>query len=554
MLNTKPIKNKNQNIFESRIPNLSSDTKMTNGSDKVVILESSKQKRLEEMVKQANIDNEQNNINKDFEDKQGKSDKQMGGVINDPHNNVYIQNPVLNREFTYDRYKDSNLNVSNLINGGKMFISNVDRKMENDIVIGNQINPHNQINNFLFKEIVEIKWNDIDNSYILTNKNTNEIECKIYNESILKYIINNETNDVGIKKYIFIISWNSQTESFEFNFIESVFTSNFDMMIKLQNFIYDTLINFDNLDISDTYNYKEIILMFYFQMVIYLFNNYEKYLIYNDTNKISRVCSSIVYRFSSLILKNILKIKTNIDENNKILNDLMIFRSDIFSQINFIDNKLEQFEQINKQNNTLILTETEEIEETDDTNSTNSTNSTKSTKSKSSKQYNIVNRRKINKSTDYETDNSIYKSNASISNLGYINKDGKKIKKIKDLFTEELQINTNKSDNDNDNDDENNNDNNNSSDNSYDSEKNGYFEINDAFADFEKYKKNHIEKNNKHNIKNLLKLAEPNGVKKNLPIENSIQSNIKSYTTNSKDQSFNPNSAIKNSKIFEIPI
>ena len=47
---------------------------------------------------------------------------------------------------------------------------------------------------------------------------------------------------------------------------------------------------------------------------------------------------------------------------------------------------------------------------------------------------------------------------------------------------------------------------------------------------------------------------EPNGVKKNVPIENSIQSNIKSYTTNSKDQSFNPNSAIKNSKIFEIPI
>lgn len=163
-----------------------------------------------------------------------------------------------------------------------MFISNVDRKIDNDIVIGNQLNHNNQLNNHnnqinptQFKEMKEIKWNEIDNSYIITNKNSNEIECKIYNESILKYIINNETNDIGIKKYIFIISWNSQIECFEFNFIDTIFTNNFDIMIKLQNFIYDTLINFDNLDVSDTYSYKEIILMFYFQMVIYLFNNYE---------------------------------------------------------------------------------------------------------------------------------------------------------------------------------------------------------------------------------------------------------------------------------------
>lgn len=532
MLNTKPIKNKNQNLFESRIPNLSSDTKMTNGSDKVVMLESSKQKQLEDMIKQANMDNEQDNKETD---NKIIEEKQVGGIINDAHNNVYIQNPVLNREFTYDRYKDPNLNVSNLINGGKMFISNTERKIDNQIVLNNQNNQINQ------KEMIEIKWNDIDNSFIIYNTNTNDVECKIYNESILKYIINNETNDVCIKKYIFIISWNSQIESFEFNFIDTIFTSNFDMMIKLQNFIYDTIINFDNLDISDTYNYKETILMFYFQMIIYLFNNYEKYIVKNEQNKISRVCSSIVYRFSSLILKNILKIKNNIDENNKILNDLMLYRTDILSQINFMNNKLEQYQQL-EQNNTFILTETEETEETNSTNSTNS---------KSSKQYKIVNRRKNNKSTDYETDdNTSYKSNGNISNMGYINKDGKKIKKIKDLFTEELQINTIKSNSNN----SDNSNNSNNSDVSFDSEKNGYFEINDAFADFEKFKNKHIEKNNKHNIKNLLKLAEPNGVKKIFPMENSIQSNIKSYTTNSKDQSFNPNSAIKNSKIYEIPI
>ena len=162
--------------------------------------------------------------------------------------------------------------------------------------------------------------------------------------------MSNETLDIGIKKYLFIISWNSQMEIFEFNFIDSIFTSNFDMMIKVQNFIYDTLINFDNLDVSDTYNYKESIIMFYFQMIIYLFNNYEKYLINNEQNKISRVYSSIVYRFSSLILKNMFKIKNTIDENNNFLNEMMILRSDIFSQINFMNNKLDQYNLYNQNN------------------------------------------------------------------------------------------------------------------------------------------------------------------------------------------------------------
>ncbi len=518
MLNTKPIKNKNIDM-ELKI-NLSSDE--TNKSNKIVQIENSKQKQLEDIVKQANIDN--NTLNEHNNNNQ----EQIGGIINDAHNNVYIQNSLLNKEFMYDRYKDQNLNISNLIDGGKMLIGNIDKNNVNMV-----INKSLQLDEATKSDIDIVKWDDIDNCYIFHNK------YKIYNENILKYIVNNETNENLIKKYIFIISWNSQIESFEFNFINSIFTLNFDIMIKLQNFIYDTLINFDNLNISDTYNYKESILMFYFQMIIFIFNNYEIYIKNNEQNKILRVCSSFVYRFSSLILKNILKINDNIDENNNLLNKLLLTRADIFSQINFINNKLERL----NQNEQLLITETE-INTDDDT-----------------KQHKIINK-KNNQSTNVSDSDNL--TNTYNKNVGY--KNGKKIKKIKDLFTDELlKIKTNTSIDvydSNTNTEANNNTNTSTkagsetetdteTDTDYDSEKNGFFEI-DAFADFKKnQEQNHDQ--DKNNIMNLLKLTEHTNVKKNIPLENSIQSNNKSFTTN-KDRSFNPNSALKNSKLYEIPI
>jgi hypothetical protein len=88
--------------------------------------------------------------------------------------------------------------------------------------------------------------------------------------------------------------------------------------------------------------------------------------------------------------------------------------------------------------------------------------------SKSSKQYSIVNKRYLKKSSDSESNinNTSYKSEVDIKNMGYINKNGEKINKIKDLFTDELQIMTENSDSNNS--------------NQYDSDKNGYFEINDT--------------------------------------------------------------------------
>ena len=542
MLNTKPIK-KSSNMFDNRIPNLSSDKKNTD--NKVIQLTGSKQEELQNIVKQANEDiQSENNPN----DMNNIEDRQIGGIGGDAHSNSQIQNPVVNREFTYDRYKDKNYNISNLIDGNKMFIGNVETQGINESQYKMELNPNQiQIQTNGFGETVKIYWDDVDNCYIITNMSSGTIECKIFNENVLKYIISNEINDIGIKRYLFIIGWNNQTEIFEFNFIDSVFTSNFNMMIKLQNWTYETLKTFDNIDESDTYNYQEAILMFYFQLVIYLFNNYEKYSLTNEPSKISRIYSSIVYRFSSLVLKNVLKIKNSINSNNVILNDLMLLRSDIFSQINFMNDKLEKYDKIinNKTETeteteiqTEIQTETEiDITDTSDKYETDSSKkSTNQTNSLILKKYEIINNNK-KKLTETETENKINSdtSNKNISKMDYVNKNGKKIQKIKEFITDELQINTDDTYNSEE----------------YDSEKNGYFEIDNAFADFDDIDDS---KNKKNNINNLVKLVEQNDIKKVVPIENSVISQIKSYTTGSKERSYNPNSAIRNSKIFEIPI
>ena len=196
MLNTKPIKT-NNNSLENRIPNLSSDTKNpnnpnnSNNSSKVIQLENSKQEELKKIVKEANNDNNelsannQNNSNNEI-GINNLDEKQIGGIGNDAHNNAYIQNPVLNREFTYDRYKDANLNVSNLIDGNKMFIGNTEKNNINinDNIMNNIIdNKNNLIKTNHYGEFAEIKWNDVLNCFVIYNISENSIECKIYNEN-----------------------------------------------------------------------------------------------------------------------------------------------------------------------------------------------------------------------------------------------------------------------------------------------------------------------------------------------------------------------------------
>ena len=590
MLNTKPIKKKNQYSYDNHTLNISSDSKPNvNHSDKIVNIQSSKQIELENMVKQANLDNVEQL--EDINNNNNNNDHNNSLLMTDNQ----IKNPIVNKEFTNDTYKDKNLNVSNVITGGKLLNEYEEYKygkgnnfiqhqyLPDDFNNNNNNNNNNNHNHNIITNN-KVEWDNDDNCYVIYHNN--EIDCRLTNEHILKSLLNQEHNDIYVKKYIFITSWNSQLENYEFNFINSPFTNNLDMTIKIQNFIYDTLMNFDNLNVSDTYNYHDTIMIFYFQLIIFLFNNYNFYLSLSDINKLSKIYSSLSYRFSSLVLKNILKIKNNIDENTNLLDKLILIRTDILSQVNFINEKINmdintnidytdnfksniqqfsntdvklntetnsesEYESINESNNNSDdninnnfnnnnnFNDNNNSDDNSDNNSDNNNNNnnnnndindsdiyglTNTNETNSSKSYKIINSRKLNKTninsnistnTNTNTNTNNLKKN-KLEKMGIKNKYGNVVKNIRDVFVDDLKINTETSDND-----------------KYDSDKNGYFEINDTVSGY-------------------TKLQNPNNYKKITPMENSFQSNNKSMSN--KDLSYNPNSAILNGKIYKINI
>jgi len=525
MLNTKPIKKNINELSDNNILKKNNFT-FTSDNSKIVILEKSKQDELANIVKNANS-NIMEEINNKFN---------IGNTDNNSDNKII-------REFKNEIHKDNNLNLTDYIESNKL----LSKKSFEVININDDHNMNIVKNNLNSIKTNNIEWDDNDNCYIIYNQN--KIEYKISNDNILKSILNQEHNHISIKKFIFITTWNSQVENYEFNFLDTIFTNNFDIMIKMQNFIYDTLINFDNLNISDTYNYKDIIIIFYYQLIIFLFNNYNKYLLINDINKLSRLYSSLTYRFSSIILKNILNIKNDIDENNNLLNKLLLTKSDILLKINNIKKNTNLKNNISNSNNKLKKNlESETASESASASASASASESESeSKSKSEseteselknniytvtnnstlenmsinsnesrKKYKIINSRKLNKtSISEDEENKIEKLN--------IKNNGKLVKNIKDIFSEDIKINTDSTDNiDNDNE-------------NYNSNENGYIEINDDIIKYPKL-------SNNNDYKNLS------------PIENSFQNNIKSISTNNRDPSYNANSAIINGKIYKINI
>ena len=564
MLNTKPIKKNQSDALSSDIYGDYKKNQDIDGVNKVIKLEPSKQKELENIVKSANSEFSDKNDKNDNNLKQsGGANNGVGGELNESnknsHGNINYSGSKAYQEFTNDSYKDGNLNVTGIIGGSRLVENNqIDRQDVVNIFRLNQYND-NPVNNQI-KTNTYANWNLESNCFVIME---NGSEYKISNDDILKSVLSQEHSNHTIKKYLFITTWNQNVENFEFNFVDSIITNDLELVVRVQNFLYDTLINFDSLDITDTYNYRDIILMFYYQFVIFMFNKQSVYSKSNDPNKIARVYSSLVYRFSSLVLKNILEVKNNIDTNNDILNKLLSIRTDIFTQINFINEKIDwdnsnsnsnsdsKFNQSTHKSTDVSDTQTntsnsnykyesESESESKSTQSTNSNNLNSSKSSNSSKSYHIVNSRKLKKTSEDETyPNTLSRSEKPIENFKIMGKNGNPIRKLKDMFSDDIKINTEITDN---NDSE-------LSDN-YDSDKNGYYEIDDNVSDYLKFK-------------NKLNFNKTN-IKKLNPIENSFtntntntNTNTKSVTTNNTDNktqtlSYDPNSALKNSKIFKV--
>ena len=323
--------------------------------------------------------------------------------------------------------------------------------------------------------------------------NNSDVECVITNSNIIEYIFNiGSSVGMNIKKYIFIISKNEVTSNYEFNFINTIFTNNLDIMIKLQNFIYETLNNYNITD--DNYSDKEtckngdkleILLLFYYQLIIWLFKNQCQYENKYDNNKIIKFFSSLTYRFSILVLKNALKIKNDLSKNKLQINQIIKLK----------DNLLDE---INNKNNINYDSDNENDDDDDDENDNESDEISNNYSDEITSNSDIV-------SSSIKSHSSINDSTDIYDKIN-IQKNGKKVNKINELFSDNLLKN-----------------------------------INDT-VEFDKKSTN----SNSNLIREMIKIKEKQNKKNKLSDISEVDS--------SETFSFNSKSAEKNSKIYNIEI
>lgn len=404
MLNTKPVnKMKNNNtltgghVFSSQ--EKLKEVPHNDSNSKDVTLLSSKQ-QLENIISKQS-DNHSNNSNNSNNSKYNKIQTfSKINVEDDKHNFNSYDEVEKNSQDNFKFYSDEDNKAAD-----KLVINNINKnKVQQRRIINNE---QNQDKYFVF--------NDEDNSYVAINNSNNE--CVITNNNIIEYIFNVSSSvGINIKKYIFIISKNELTSNYEFNFINTIFTNNLDMMIKLQNFLYETL---NNYNISEDNNLNkiaseklEILLLFYYQLIIWLFKNYSQYEHKYESNKIIKFFSSLTYRFSILVLKNILKIKNDLSENKYQLNEVIKLKDNL---LNEMDNKDKP------------------SYESDDEKSSSSDASSNNTNDEITTNIDFISS-SINKESSINVNDDV---SSNIYDKINIQKNGKKISKINELFSDE---------------------------------------------------------------------------------------------------------------------
>jgi hypothetical protein len=197
--------------------------------------------------------------------------------------------------------------------------------------MNNMNNMNNNINNIIIKK-KNIEYDNIQNKYIIHEQQ--EIKTILLTD-IINSILNAESNDEIIKKYLFIISFNSISNQYEYNFMPSILTDNLDMLIELENSIY-TIINNDDFEKREL-KHKMNLILFFYQIIMFI---YKKSFDYPDKNKLQTIYNTLSYRFSLIILKQIYNLKdelkylnTNYKESLEIKNKL---ESKIFDRNNGI--------------------------------------------------------------------------------------------------------------------------------------------------------------------------------------------------------------------------
>jgi hypothetical protein len=487
MLNTKPTKNKNNNLVGG-----TSDLN-SNGSIKNVVFQSPK-KQLENIVNESKVETQQfisDNSNKKHYS--NNFDKNLNNTNNTNNtnnaNNFKNKFSSINSHDKFENIKkdfansNSYLEIEKNNNNNNNFYSDVEHnnnipKFKHDNVV-NEILFKNKYNTI--EKEKNVLFNSDDNSYIIMNNGN--IDCVITNNNIVDYIFNIDSSaSLNIKKYIFIISKNEITNNYEFNFINTIFTNDLDIIIKLQNFIYEMYNNFPDDDSEKT----EIILLFYYQLIIWLFKNYLQYEGKFDSQRISRFFSSLTYRFSLLVLKNIIKTKNNLSIHNNAINE-----------INNLKNKL--LDEVNNVNSNNSDTENSDTENSDTENSVNSS----ITENDSS-------------GNESDDENSEHITSLELYDKMNIKKNGKKINRIDEIFSD---INS----------------------------KNDQTTINDTIDVDKKFTSSN---SNSNLIDDMTKNSDIKNKKNNITYnKNNLSSDL-----SANKYSFNSRSAEKNSKIYKIEI
>ena len=98
-------------------------------------------------------------------------------------------------------------------------------------------NNQNQHKNKIKNEDTYAEWDEDKNSYVIYDNNI--VEGYFTNSDIIKSIVQGSNINKFIKKYFFIITYDKKTDTKEFNFIDSVFTDNLELIIRTQNSLFD---------------------------------------------------------------------------------------------------------------------------------------------------------------------------------------------------------------------------------------------------------------------------------------------------------------------------
>jgi len=551
MLNTKSIKKKNDvkydntdNSFKNENSFRKLETNDTISNKEIIKLHNENIERNNEninTIKHALIDREVNNINEKFNNMNGGS-AEKNSSFDEPQNNKFLNNNLPNNNFLNNNLSNNNLSNNNLSNNNLSNNNLLNNNLSNnnlsnnnlqggfDSLLGN-IQTKPQIIVVAPKNILSDKnidsyanWDEDKNSY---NIYENNVICGYFNNNdILKSIITGSNHNKYIKKYFFIISFNKENEVYEFNFIDSVFTDNLELVIKIQNFIFDLINQIDLLE-NDS---EENLLIFNYQFIIYLFqkNNF----INIDPIKIAKFYSTITYRYSSLVLKNVMKIE---NKNMSIATDitkLIEIKKDIYEQINSLENKINKINNNNndsdKMTNIINIStsdntndnSTEEIEQTEETQKIENTKKTEETeKNKEIEEIEETEETEKNKETE-ETEETEKNKETEEKEILVVNTNQEGSSKnektsILDDIISSLSNNNYK--------------------NKYLKNNNGFIEINDDVSSY-------LDKQNSNNIKTSMT---SNQQKPSYRITNK-------YTPT--DPSYNKSSAIKNGQIYKIKI